>query len=264
MKIGEHGLVELYDRMPSGDEPERRIVEAARMSVTRDPTVTKLSSKDKNLIRFLWRNEHASPFEMIQLTFMVKCPIFIARQWFRHRTGSFNEFSARYSVMKDEFYIPEARMQNKVNHQMSDDREVPEELQSKFDDYMKESAALYDKYKELVDEGIAKEVARMGLGVNIYTQFMWSVNLRNLIHFLNLRMAEDAQPEIRDYAIAIYEIVKPLFPITFSLMDKKGIKFTAEEVEVLKRDYDISFSHTTEATGTLAESAHKKLIELII
>ena len=265
VQINKYGFVELLDRMPSGENPEACIADAARTSTRLELSGPRSAKADNGLIRFLWRNNHTSPFEMVQLKFAVKCPIFVARQWMRHRTGSFNEYSGRYSKMKDEFYIPEARMQSSVNKQMSDDREVPEEVSQDFATMMANSANLYEEYESLVNRGIAKEVARMSLGMNIYTQFIWSVNLRNLMHFLGLRMAPDAQPEIREYADAIYDIISPLFPVTCQSYqeDNEKITFTAAEIKLLKRDYTITFSHTSESTGTMADDVHKKLLKLL-
>lgn len=259
--IGTHGFVELVDFMPSSlADPERRIVEAARVSTGHDLRRQKLTLADKKLIKFLWHNKHMTPFEMCQLQFIVKCPIFVARQWFRHRTGSFNEFSGRYAVMNDEFYLPESvRMQDKYNKQMSDmAAEVDPQLQEEFNAYLAESCKSYNTYEKLVAKGVAKEVARLGLPVNIYTKFMWSVNLRNLMHFLELRCAVDAQPEIREFADAIYEIIKPIFPITCEAFEESqnGITFNAAELEYIKQHYKIEGNVGDSCT---AKNIHGKL-----
>ncbi len=259
------GFVELADYMPSNlADPERRIVEAARVSTGSDLRKQKLTLSDKKLIKYLWNNDHMTPFEMCQLQFVVKCPIFVARQWFRHRTGSFNEFSGRYSVMNDEFYVPTVRMQDKVNKQMSDaNAEVDKELDAEFQAFMASSCESYKTYEALVAKGVAKEVARMGLPVNIYTKFMWSVNLRNLMHFLGLRCALDAQPEIRDFANAIYEIIEPLFPITCKVFSESNIiRFNAEELAYIKANYVITKISSDNATSSSTRNIEDKIAKM--
>lgn len=243
-KVGD-GFVELVDYMPSKIiDAERRIVEAARTSTDKDKRNDRLEPGDKGLINFLWRNEHMTPFEMCVVQFVVKCPIFVARQWMRHRTGSFNEQSGRYSVMKDDFYIPEeVRMQHKVHKQMSDPGIVADEdLSADFYRYLEQSEALYEKYQDLVNRGVAKEIARIGLPVSLYTRFMWTVNLRNLMHFLELRMAEDAQPEIRDFANAIYRLIKPIFPVACGAFEDSlnSITLTASELAFIHKHYKLT------------------------
>lgn len=239
------GFVELVDYMPSGIiDPERRIVEAARTSTGSERMNTKLEVGDKGLIKFLWQNEHMTPFEMCVVQLLVKCPIFVARQWMRHRTGSFNEFSGRYSKMKDEFYEPEqVRVQHKIHKQMSDpDAIVDEDVSADFYTYLEQSESLYEKYEDLSKRGVAKELARIALPMSIYTQFMWTVNLRNLMHFLKLRMAEDAQLEIRDFANAIYRLIKPIFPNTCDAFENSNnsITFTPSELAFAHKHYSIA------------------------
>lgn len=263
------GFVELVDYMPSNlIDAERRIVEAARTSTGKERRNTKLETSDKGLIKFLWRNEHMTPFEMCVLQFVVKCPIFVARQWMRHRTGSFNEQSGRYSVMKDEFYEPEhVRMQHKVHKQMSDpDAVIDEDVSADFYAYLEQAEALYEKYQELVNRGVAKELARIGLPVSAYTQFMWTVNLRNLMHFLELRTAEDAQPEIRDFANAIYQIIKPIFPITCEAFEdsSNSTDFTARELVFINEHYNITIEPKDSApNNTMRLEVERKLKMLI-
>ena len=208
-KVLDHGFIELVNKM--GDEFD--ICKSARVSYAAN---SKDHSELQNirLLQYLIKNNHTSPFEMIQLQFHVKLPIFVARQWMRHRTGTFNEISARYSELPDDFYIPETiEKQSKTNNQGRGERlSLDIEIKSK-DILLKNSKECYNNYKQLLNDGVAKEIARSVLPVNIYTEFYWSVNLHNLLHFLKLRMDSHSQLEIREYAISIYNnYVKLLFP----------------------------------------------------
>jgi thymidylate synthase (FAD) len=259
------GFVELVDYMPSNlVDAERRIVEAARTSTGSERRNAKLSDADKKLIKYLWHNKHMTPFEMCSVQLLVKCPIFVARQWMRHRTGSFNEFSGRYSIMKDEFYRPTARMQDKINKQMSNADEVSEDIEHDFEEYLESSEKLYSQYEDLVKRGVAKEVARIGLPVSEYTQFMWSLNLRNLMHFLELRIAPDAQPEIRDFANAIYTLIKPIFPITCEAFEESldTISFSAREAAFISKHYAITALDAEPESMSLNRSIQIKLAKL--
>lgn len=221
-EVLDHGFVELLDWMPRADgkHPERAIVEAARTSFGVDNISNVLTKQDERLIRRLLTDKHTSPFEMIEVKFVVRAPIFVARQWFRHRTGSYNEQSGRYSVIDDLFYIPDARMQHKANKQMSSNESVPPELNERFKNYLNKSIEQYAEYKSLCDAGVSRELARIGLPQNIYTQFYYKVDLHNLLGFLRLRMAEDAQYEIRVYANEMFKIIEPLFPTVCSEFKK--------------------------------------------
>jgi len=214
IKVHEHGFVRLVDSM--GDDAS--IVQAARVSYGAG---TKTSREDAGLLRYLLKNKHThtSPFEMVQLKFHVKLPIFVARQWIRHRTGSFNEVSARYSVLPNEFYYPAVKditTQDSKNRQARTDTLVqrPHRVLS---DIMEHSEDSYDLYEKLLEKGVARELARMVLPLNIYTEWYWSVNLKNLLDFLRLRTDQHAQREIQAYANAIITLIEPIVPVTMGL-----------------------------------------------
>lgn len=214
------------------------IVQAARVSYG-DGTKTVL--EDKALIRYLLRHKHTSPFEMTEIKLHIKLPIFIARQWIRHRTASVNEYSGRYSEMKDEFYVPDLEQitpQSKINKQGRGEDVFTEEFKNSVVTNMgtsqKES---YEEYKEYLDSGVAREVARINLPLSNYTEWYWKMDLHNLFHFLRLRMDSHAQYEIRVYAEAIGQIVKELFPIAWEAFEDyvlNGVYFSAEEHRIIK------------------------------
>lgn len=201
-KIFDHGFVRLIDFMGS----DERILRTARISTGSKPS--KGIEADEGLMSYLYRNEHFSPFEQSVFTFELKMPIFVMRQWIRHRTQSVNEYSGRYSEMIDEFYIPEQiYKQATSNHQGSGDP-VHKSLNTQIKYLMEsESEESYKLYKEWVDKGISKEQARMILPVNRYTQFFTTMNLRNLFHLLELRLDSHAQYEIRIFANAIHDLI---------------------------------------------------------
>lgn len=211
LKVLDHGHVRLIDFMGN----DRRIVDAARVSYQ---VGTKAVSSDRHLIRYLIRNYHTTPLEKIRFEFHVKLPLFVARQWMRHRTGTFNEVSARYSVLPDQFYIPQqVRKQSASNRQGSSDQIVDEvkigdPLEPILIDpqtFLEETSEnAYAHYQALLEAGTARELARTVLPVNIYTEFYWTVDLWNLMHFLRLRLDPHAQYEIRVYAEAILSLIK--------------------------------------------------------
>lgn len=201
-KLLDKGFVRLVDMM--GDD--LRVVQAARVSYGDG---SKGPEKDRRLIRFLLREKHTSPFEHVVLTFHVKAPIFVARQWLRHRTASPNEVSARYTVLKHEVYEPEVwRSQSKSNRQASEG-EISEEkaalATSSFRGLVDHAFLVYD---QLIEVGVARELARTVLPVGVYTEFYWTLNLHNLFKFLGLRDADDAQWEIQQYARAIVGLLE--------------------------------------------------------
>ncbi len=228
------GYIKLIDYM-GGDN---RIVQAARASSGKG---TKTPGEDTALRRYLMRNKHTSPFEMVELMFQVKMPIFVARQWVRHRTANINEYSMRYSEALDEFYIPSKdriRLQDRRNIQGSSDEMAPREARKKALSYIeKASETAYRRYKELLDNGIAREIARLVLPMNTYTIWYWKNDLHNIFHFLKLRTAKNAQWEIRQYAKQMAEIVQRVAPtayeafedyvlnsVTFSPLERKVIE----------------------------------------
>jgi len=211
------GFVMLKDYMGS----DEAIVQAARVSYGRG---TKTASDDRGLISYLLRHRHTTPFEMVEFKFLVKLPIFVARQWIRHRTASVNEMSARYSMMEDEFYLPDennVRLQSGTNRQGSSEQEVPGELRREVLDTLRDGAErAYSEYERMVDADIARELARVQLPVSLYTQWYWKIDLHNLLHFLQLRMDEHAQYEIRVFANAMAQIVKDVVPWTWEAFEE--------------------------------------------
>lgn len=205
------GFVRVVDYMGS----DSAIVEAARVSYGEGTTWV---SKDESLLRYLMRHNHSTPFEMCEIKFHIKMPIFVARQLMRHRTASVNEVSARYSVVNDEFYIPDAdkvKLQSKSNKQGSEG-EFSVEDTARIRKAMQESTdTAYALYYDLLEEGLARETARGLLPTSTFTEIYWKIDLRNLLHFLNLRLAKNAQPEIRGYARTFAHCVREWVPMTY-------------------------------------------------
>ncbi|MDX6525563.1 MAG: thymidylate synthase [Gaiellales bacterium] len=207
----DHGFVRLDGCMAD----DLAVANAARVSFAR--RVTELGDADRGLVRFLMRERHSTPFEHGVFRFHVKCPIFVAREWMRHRAGSYNEHSARYSELPDEFYVPEAEdVRTQVGKPGSYRFEpVDDELAEATRVTLRDSyRAAYDAYRGLIDRGVAREIARMALPVGIYTQFHWTLNARSLMNFLSLRNAEAAQLEIRRFAEAVELIFAEHMPVT--------------------------------------------------
>lgn len=213
----DRGFVRLVDYL-GGDG---RIVAAARVSYGLG---TKSVRENKALIHYLMRNLHTSPFEQVILTFHAKMPIFVARQWVRHRTARLNEVSGRYSVMPDEFYLPaldQVRMQSKRNKQGRAPEELPRELQERALEILKrDQASAYASYEELLSDDIARELARINLPLSIYTQWYWQIDLHNLFHFLRLRLDRHAQFEIRQYAEVMAQMTKAVAPFAFEAFEE--------------------------------------------
>ena len=228
------GFVRLVDYMGSDD----RIVQSARVSYGKG---TKTVREDKALIAYLLRNQHTSPFEQVILTFHIKLPIFVARQWVRHRTARMNELSARYSEMKEEFFVPElgnVRYQDSVNRQGSAAADVPEDIQKAVIETLKAGQnASFTAYQEMLNEGIARELARINLPVSAYTEFYWQIDLSNLFHFLQLRLHPHAQKEIRDYAQILADIAKAVAPAAYDAFEEHmlhAVRFSASEMQAIK------------------------------
>ncbi len=212
----------------NGHTLDAQIVRAARVSYGKG---TKTVREDEKLIRYLLEHEHWSPFEMVEFKFHVKAPLFVARQWFRHRTASVNEISARYSVIENEFYVPDKwRRQDTKNRQGSADE--LDHLTNAYatDAYTEALEHAYQAYESLLSAGVAREMARMVLPQSVYTQFYWKQDLRNLLHFLKLRLAPEAQWEIRQYARAILEIVRPLVPVTIQAWEGIYLRESPDKV----------------------------------
>ena len=216
IKVQNHGLVALVDVMPRlapvGKTADFAIVQAARVSYGEG---TKKVSEDRGLIRYLARHRHTTPFEMVEFKFHHVMPIFVARQWIRHRTANVNEYSARYSVVPDRFFRPSVeniRRQSKSNRQGGDEP-IDEATAAEFLAYLDDVEKHYAAYEQLMDKGVARELARIVLPVSVYTEWYWKCDLHNVFHFLSLRMDPHAQQEIRDYANAMFALIQPIVPI---------------------------------------------------
>lgn len=245
----DYGFVRVIDYM--GDEPA--IVQAARVSYGRG---TKAVSEDRGLIRYLMRHRHTTPFEMCEIKLHCKLPVFVARQWIRHRTANVNEVSARYSILDREFYVPEpehVQPQSAVNKQGRDgtfsanDREI---LRTVIRDTANFS---FESYESMIDEdsyNLARELGRMVLPLNTYTQWYWKVDLHNLLHFLSLRADPHAQFEIRVYADIICGIVQKWCPAVYEAFEDyvmHACAFSRQEMETLR-----AFIHTKGGIGAMA------------
>ena len=215
----DHGFVRLDGAMAD----DLSVVNGARVSFARRKE--EMDESDEGLIRFLMRERHGTPFEHNAFRFHVRCPIFVAREWFRHRVGSFNEFSMRYARASDEFYVPAAEdVRTQVGkpgaysfEPVSDD--VAEETREKLQEVYERA---YETYEELVELGVAREVARAALPVGAYTEFYWTVNARSLMNFVSLRTSETAQREIRRYAEACERFLERLMPVTYAAFVANG------------------------------------------
>ncbi|MGY8781070.1 MAG: FAD-dependent thymidylate synthase [Fidelibacterota bacterium] len=235
VKCLDKGFVRLVDSM-GGDDA---IVQAARVSYGKGTSKT---SQDRGLIRYLMRHRHSTPFEMVEFKFHCKMPIFVARQWVRHRTANINEYSLRYSEARDEFYYPDPEhieFQSALNKQ-GRAGEVPAKLKQKVQDYFKEiSERSFAIYSELNEAGVARELARSILPVNLYTEWYWKNDLHNLLHFIGLRSDSHAQYEIRVFSDAMAEAVKAVAPFAWEAYQDyvvKGMRFSRVEKSLLQRN----------------------------
>ncbi|MDR2494218.1 MAG: FAD-dependent thymidylate synthase [Spirochaetaceae bacterium] len=229
------GFVRLVDYL-GGD---RRVVQAARVSYGPG---TRSCREDTGLIEYLLRNRHTSPFEQVVLTFHVKLPIFVARQWVRHRTARLNEISGRYSVLKDDFYLPrpeDVAAQSADNKQGRADAPFEAEAAREARACLaEEQRAAYAAYKIRVDTGIARELARINLPLSLYTEMYWQIDLRNLFHFLELRLHRHAQKEIREYAKVLMDAARRVAPQCVTAFERHvlgAVSFSPEEMAELRR-----------------------------
>ena len=246
IEVLDHGFVRVIDYM--GDDSS--IVQSARVSYGKG---TKKISNDKGLIKYLMRHRHSTPFEMCEIKFHIKLPIFIARQWIRHRTANVNEYSARYSILDKEFYIPSAEnlaAQSAINNQGRGDALTDDEASNVIQILKKDAEQTYSNYETLLNEnsggniidesksGIARELARMNLTLNTYTQWYWKIDLNNLLHFLALSADDHAQYEIRVYADIMLDIVKRWVPLTYAAFEDYrigGTELSAKEITLMKK-----------------------------
>ncbi|WP_415184960.1 FAD-dependent thymidylate synthase [Phaeovulum sp.] len=234
----DHGLVRVIDYL--GDDAA--ICQAARVSYGRG---TKAVTNDEGLIRYLMRHWHSTPFEMCEVKFHVKLPVFVARQWIRHRTANVNEYSARYSILDREFYIPAPEhlaAQSTINNQGRGEVLQGDEAARVLDLLREDAMRSYDHYEDMLSQdgqkGLARELARMNLPANVYTQWYWKCDLHNLFQFLRLRADAHAQYEIRVYAETMCQIVKDWVPHAYAAFEDYrlgGVNLSGKAVEVLKR-----------------------------
>ncbi len=268
----DHGFIRVIDYM--GDDAA--IVQAARVSYGKG---TKKVNEDAGLINYLLRHRHSTPFEMCEIKFHVKLPIFIARQWIRHRTANVNEYSARYSILDREFYIPSADQlaaQSTSNRQGRGDLVEGAEAKRVFELLKADSTQVYDHYIEMLNEndagektnpehkGLARELARMNLTLNYYTQWYWKVDLHNFMHFLSLRADPHAQYEIRVYAEAMLDVLKRWLPITYeAFMNYRvgGASVSAKGLAVLRRM--LAGEAVTQETSHMSKGEWSELQKLI-
>ncbi|MFA5698803.1 MAG: FAD-dependent thymidylate synthase [Sphaerochaeta sp.] len=233
-QVLDHGFVRLVDYLGS----DERIVQSARVSYG---SGTKTYRQDKGLINYLLRNDHTSPFEQVNFTFHIKMPIFVARQWIRHRTARVNEISGRYSVMAEEFYVPAAEhinFQSEDNKQGRMDEAVDPALAKEIQEILAaDQKRSYETYEQLLAMGLARELARINLPLSMYTEWYWQMDLHNLFHFLALRLDPHAQWEIRVYAEKILDIIRLVCPIAVEAFEQHKVGsaiFSASELEALK------------------------------
>ena len=234
----DHGFVRVIDYM--GDDAA--ITQAARVSYGRG---TKSVSNDEGLIRYLMRHSHSTPFEMCEIKLHVKLPVFVARQWIRHRTANVNEYSARYSILDREFYIPsldDLAAQSSVNSQGRGDALTGEEAIRVLEILKTDSTLCYDHYEQMISQdgqmGLARELARMNLPANVYTQWYWKTDLHNLFHFLRLRADAHAQHEIRVYAEQLCRLVADWVPSAYrAFKDYRlgGANLSASALDCVRR-----------------------------
>lgn len=252
IKVHDHGMVALVDVMPrlvpADKTADFAIVQAARVSYGQG---TKQVTEDRGLIRYLARHRHTTPFEMVEFKFHHIMPIFVARQWIRHRTANVNEYSARYSIVRDRFYHPgvqSIRQQSATNRQ-GGDQPMDALTAQEFCDWLDQIEKTYEKYEYFIEKGVAREMARIALPASVYTEWYWKIDLHNLFHFLSLRMDPHAQQEIRDYANAMFELIRPIVPIAaeaFVDYNLQGIHLTRLEIESLRTGRPLSTENKRE------------------
>jgi thymidylate synthase (FAD) len=261
MPVLDHGFVRVVDYM--GDDAA--IVQAARVSYGRG---TRAANEDRGLIRYLMRHRHSTPFEMCEIKYHVKLPIFVARQWIRHRTANVNEYSARYSILDREFYTPAPEhlaAQSTQNNQGRGELLGPEEAARVLRLLTDDAARAYDHYEAMLSQdgqlGLARELARMTLPAAIYTQWYWKVDLHNLFHFLRLRADAHAQYEIRVYAETICDIVRDWVPHAFAAFEDyrlNAVTFSGKGMECLRRM--LAGETVTQETSGMSKGEWRELV----
>jgi thymidylate synthase (FAD) len=272
LPVLDHGFVRVIDYM--GDDGA--IVQAARVSYGKG---TKKTREDEGLIRYLMRHRHTTPFEMCEIKFHVKLPIFVARQWIRHRMASVNEYSARYSIMDREFYLPkpdQLAAQSVQNRQGRGDVLTGEEAARVMQLLRDDATHAYDHYEEMLNErqdgsqidtdrtGLARELARMNLPLSYYTQWYWKIDLHNLFHFLAVRADSHAQYEIRVYAEIMLDLVSKWVPLAYAaFMDYRvgGAEISAKGLSVIRRM--LAGETVSEAESKMSAREWRELMDVI-
>lgn len=265
IKVLDHGFIRVVDYM--GDD--KAIVDAARVSYGRG---TKTSSEDRTLIHYLMRHQHTTPFEMAEIKFHVKLPIFVARQWIRHRTASVNEYSARYSILDKEFYLPteeQLAQQSDENRQGRGKSLSATESAQVLSILQQDAERNYEHYEWMLNvhprdqnrTGIARELARINLTLNTYTQWYWKIDLHNLLHFVRLRADRHAQSEIREYAHQMLNLIAVWVPQTYEAFLEhrlEAISLSRTAVHVVRRL--IGGEQVTQAESGLSEREWRDLL----
>lgn len=243
IRVLDKGFVRAVDCMPrfveEGQTADHAIVQAARVSYGAG---TKTVREDRGLIHYLMRHQHTSPFEQVELKFHMRLPIFVARQMVRHRTASLNEESLRYSEAQDEFYLPrleDIRYQSARNKQGRAEEPLrPEEAARVQRELEDDQRQMYGRYRSHIEQGVARELARVNLPVSLMTAWYWKVDLHNLFHFLELRLDPHAQYEIRAYAQAMARVARAVAPVAYEAFEEhmlEGARFSRSELAALRR-----------------------------
>ncbi|MSR70318.1 MAG: FAD-dependent thymidylate synthase [Phycisphaerales bacterium] len=264
-RVLDHGFVALIDCMPrlapQGKTADFSIVQSARVSYGEG---TKQVNEDRGLVRYLLRHHHTTPFEMVEFKFHIAMPIFVARQWIRHRTANVNEYSARYSIVPDRFYRPsvEAVRAQSTSNRQGGDGLVDAGTAEEFLQLLDRAEGLYKDYLGLTEKGVAREMARAALPVSVYTEWYWKCDLHNLFHFLSLRMDPHAQYEIRVFAEAMYELMKPIVPISCEAFEDYrlgAMHLTRLEIEAIRAGKPIATTNKREIAEFEEKCARLKL-----
>ena len=233
IEVHEHGFVKLLDIMGNDEEVEN----SARISYGEG---TRKVSQTRNLIRYLMRHKHTSPFEMCEVKFHIKLPIFVMRQLVRHRTANLNEYSGRYSVMSDDFYFPrgdDIKPQSSTNNQGRQEGEISVPTGEAEFEMFRIFDGAQNAYRNLLEYGVARELSRIVLPVSNYTEVIWKTDLHNFFHFIKLRADSHAQKEIQDFANAMYDLVKPHFPLCCEAFEDYVVNaktFSKQEMAIIK------------------------------
>ena len=268
INVLDHGYVELMEVMGTDTTP----AESARVSYSKG---TKTVNDDRALIRYLMRHKHTSPLEMVEFKFRLKMPIFVARQHIRHRTANVNEVSYRYSVVEEEFYLPtELHRQSTQNKQCSaEELAGVDDTQENMLSWMDESADnSFDTYHALLDNNVSREIARTVLPLSIYTTMIWKIDMHNLFHYLKLRLHSHAQYEIQVYAQAMYDLIKPSFPICCEAFEDYSLyakTFSRKEMNLL---HEMLYDHYStdivkiwlEEDGSLSKREQDEFIDKLV